>query len=93
MILSAEIIIEREGSQFPVTVLRGSTCLGYYDHPEGPHGDRKYDLTEAEQDEALAILNAEDDPKLDCEPDEPVVTGKDADRAADAYFGHRSANR
>lgn len=81
------LTIERDGSYFPVEVLPGNLAVGYFEHPEFASGDRRYDLTSAEQDEARALSESQDD-----EPDDfPAVfaTGREADDAANAWMGER----
>lgn len=81
------IMIERDGRHIEVDVVRHSTSIGYEEA-----GDQHV-LTDIEQDDAEARLNADEYPEPDLSRDEHVFTVKDADRAADAYFGHRSGNR
>lgn len=80
------LTIERDGSYFPVEVLPGNLTVGYFEHPEFASGDLTYALTPAEQDEALSMRRESQDDEPD---DFPAVfaTGREADNAANAYFG------
>lgn len=77
MSLSCQIIIGRSQSQFPVTVIRGHTSFGLFEHPTDETSDEVYELTESEQNEALKLLYP-DDLRADQEP-EPAQCGP-ADR-------------
>lgn len=81
MSLSCQIIIERDQSQFPVTVIIDDVDTGHFDHPTNPSGDQKYILTEAEQHEAMKLLYP-DDIRADQEP-EPALCGPAASECAD----------
>lgn len=72
------ITIERDKRYIEVEVVLDSTCLGYEED------GTKHTLTQLEQDEARAISELRDEPD-----DFPAVfaTGREADNAANAYFG------
>lgn len=87
MSLSCQIIIERDLSQFPVTVVRGYSAQGFYDHPTDESRDEIYELTELERKEALKLLYPDDHSQ---EP-EPALCGPAARECADrAEAGWRS---
>lgn len=83
MSLSCTIIIERAQSQFPVTVLRGRTSVGLFEHPLDETGDEIYDLSESDQYEAVKLLYPTD---LQCdqepEPANTSISSKEQDARA-----------
>lgn len=85
MILSAEMLIHRDGSFFNVTVIRGFIGHGYYEHPETGE-ETKYALTESEQSEAWSRMNPDDDV---ADTEAFIGSRTESDNAADAYFGNR----
>lgn len=89
---TATITIERDGSEFPVTVTPESPGIGWYEHPTDGAGDVRYVLTDAEQTLARESLTAANvtTPEPD---DEPAVSAREADFAADAYAGYRNLPR
>lgn len=91
MSLSCIIIIERSQSQFPVTVIRGHTSVGLFEHPLDESSDEIYDLSESEQDEAVKLLYPTD---LQCdqepEPAHASISSKEQDsRAAEDWASGR----
>lgn len=88
---TCEIIIEREGSHFPVSVIQGDIETGHFEHPSDPSGDRKYPLTWKESEEATEQLSGTSE-SLDCEPDDfphHFASRREDNNAADAYAGYR----
>ena len=51
-------MIERDRSSFPVYVIDNNLGIGYFEHPVDSSGDRKFELTPHDSDEAAALFDA-----------------------------------
>lgn len=93
MNLITEIIIERDGSYFPVRVIRGKRTRAWFEHPTTGE-EREEILTESEQDEVREKFAREEslDESLDDFPNH-FANRSESDQAAAFHFGHIGEQR
>lgn len=93
MNLITEIIIERDGSYFPVRVIRGQRTRAWFEHPTTGE-EREEILTESEQDEAREKFAREEslDESLDDFPGH-FANRRESEQLAEEYFARIGERR